>query len=212
MNNEEYYESLNVLLNKLKELRKEAMLLAKGIIGNNLLIDDLFFSSALDRSVSLLDGIVKMLEERNLMCVGILLRSQIDNCMRIFSAFIAEDKVAFIEGFLRGKSISDFKDNRGNKMRDKVLRERLEEYDSRVSDVYKKSSGYVHLSNIAFYSSVSALNINHIEFSIGLPIREDSNEILLEGAAAFIHYTLLQNQLLQSVVDSKKLVDENSNL
>lgn len=209
MNNEEYRISLNERLNKIKELREEAKSVASGIIGNKLCKEDLFFTSALDRSVALLDGVVNMLQERNLACVGILVRSQIDNCMRIFAAFIAEDKTDFIDGFLQGKKISDFKDDHGNKMKDVVLRERLEDYDSQISDVYKKSSGYIHLSDVAFYSSVCAKDNYRIEFSIGLPIREEANEILLEGADAFIHYTLLQYQLLQAVVESKKRVDEN---
>lgn len=209
MNNEEYRISLNERLNKIKELREEAKSVASGIIGNKLYKEDLFFTSALDRSVALLDGVVNMLQERNLACVGILVRSQIDNCLRIFAAFIAEDKTAFIDGFLQGKKISDFKDDHGNKMKDVVLRERLEDYDSQISDVYKKSSGYIHLSDVAFYSSVCAKDNYRIEFSIGLPIREEANEILLEGADAFIHYTLLQYQLLQAVVESKKRVDEN---
>ena len=62
---------------------------------------------------------------------------------------------------------------------------------------------------MAFYSSVCAKDNYRIEFSVGLPIREEANEILLEGADAFIHYTLLQYQLLQAVIDSKKRVDEN---
>ncbi|WP_209315188.1 hypothetical protein [Soehngenia longivitae] len=210
MNNEEYYCLLDKRLRKLKELRESAKTIAAGIIGNTLYKEDLFFTSALDRSVALLDGIVNMLKERNLICVGILVRSQIDNCMRIFAAFIAEDKTAFMDGFIQGKKISDFKDNRGNKMKDIVLRKRLEDYDSQISDVYKKSSGYVHLSDVAFYSSVCAKDNYRIEFSVGLPIREEANEILIEGADAFIHYTLLQYQLLQAVVESKKRVDENS--
>lgn len=210
LNNEEYYCLLDKRLRKLKELRESAKTIAAGIIGNTLYKEDLFFTSALDRSVALLDGIVNMLKERNLICVGILVRSQIDNCMRIFAAFIAEDKTAFMDGFIQGKKISDFKDNRGNKMKDIVLRKRLEDYDSQISDVYKKSSGYVHLSDVAFYSSVCAKDNYRIEFSVGLPIREEANEILIEGADAFIHYTLLQYQLLQAVVESKKRVDENS--
>lgn len=188
MNNKEYNESLNERLQKIKELREAAKSVARGIIGNSLYTEDLFFTSALDRSVALLDGIVNMLKERNLACVGILVRSQIDNCMKIFSAFIAEDKTALIDGFLDGKKISDYKDDRGNKMKDVLLRERLEDYDSQISDVYKKASGYIHLSDVAFYSSVCAKDNYHIEFSVGLPIREEANKILLEGADAFIHW------------------------
>lgn len=209
MNNEEYYYLLDKRFRKLKELREAAKTVAAGIIGNTLYKEDLFFTSALDRSVALLDGIVNMLKERNLSCVGILVRSQIDNCMRIFAAFIAEDKTAFMDGFIQGKKISDFKDDRGNKMKDVVLRERLEAYDSQISEVYKKSSGYIHLSEMAFYSSVCAKDNYHIEFSVGLPIREEANEILLEGADAFIHYTLLEHRLLWAVVESKQRVDKN---
>lgn len=209
MNNEEYYYLLDKRFRKLKELREAAKTVAAGIIGNTLYKEDLFFTSALDRSVALLDGIVNMLKERNLSCVGILVRSQIDNCMRIFAAFIAEDKTAFMDGFIQGKMISDFKDDRGNKMKDVVLRERLEAYDSQISEVYKKSSGYIHLSEMAFYSSVCAKDNYHIEFSVGLPIREEANEILLEGADAFIHYTLLEHRLLWAVVESKQRVDKN---
>ena len=145
LNNEEYNESLNEKLHKIKELRGAAKSITRGIIGNTLYMQDLFFTSALDRSVALLDGIVNMLKERNLTCVGILVRSQIDNCMRIFAAFIAEDKTAFIDGYLHGKKISDFKDD-------------------------------------------------HVE-----------------GADAFIHYTLLEYRLLQAVVESKEGVDNNLN-
>lgn len=209
MNNEEYYCLLNERLQKLRELREAAKQIGAGIIGDSLYKEDLFFTSALDRSVSLLDGIVIMLKERNLTCVGILVRSQIDNCMRIFAAFIAEDKNTFIDGFLQGKKISDFKDNRGNKMKDFILRERLEDYDSQISDVYKKASGYVHLSNVALHASVCTKGKNSIEFSIGIPIREEVNESILEGADAFIHYTMLEYRLLQAVVESKESVDKN---
>ncbi len=209
MNNEEYNESLYERIQKMKELRKVAKSVAKGIIGNTLYQEDLFFTSALDRSVALLDGIISMLKERNLACVGILVRSQIDNCMRIFAAFIAEDKTAFIDGFINGKKISDFKDDHGNKMKDVILRERLEAYDSQISEVYKKSSGYIHLSDVAFYSSVSAKDNYSIEFSVGLPIREEANEILLEGADAFIHYILFEYRLLQAVVESKERIDKS---
>ena len=105
MNNEEYYYLLDKRFQKLKELREAAKTVAAGIIGNTLYKEDLFFTSALDRSVALLDGIVNMLKERNLSCVGILVRSQIDNCMRIFAAFIAKDKIAFMDGFIQGKRL-----------------------------------------------------------------------------------------------------------
>ena len=107
-------------------------------------------------------------------------RSQIDNCMRIFAAFIAESQTDFIDGFFVGKKISDMKDNRGNKMKDYILRQRLAEYDATSS-----SEQY------------------DIEFSVGLPLKEKANPVLLEVANAFVYYVKLQNNLVNQIVISK---------
>lgn len=79
--------------------------------------------------MGLLDGMIEMLKQRNLTCAGILVRTQVDNCMRVFAAFIAEDRTEFIDAFLKGEKIRNIKDNQGRKMKDVVLKERLAEYD-----------------------------------------------------------------------------------
>lgn len=205
MNNEKYLYELNGRLQSLGELRKEIIELSKAIIGDTLYKEVFFFTSAMDRSVALLDGISEMLKNRNLACGGILLRSQIDNCMRIFAAFIAESQTDFIDGFLAGKKICDMKDNRGNKLKDCILQQRLAEYDPQLTLVYKNSSGYVHLSDKAFFSCVttSSSEQDDIEFSVGLPLKEKANPVLLEVADAFIYYVKLQNTLVNQVVISR---------
>lgn len=205
MDNEKYLYEIKGRLQVLNELRKKIVELGKEIIGDTLYKEDFFFSSALDRSAALLDGISNMLQTRNLACSGILLRSQIDNCMRIFTAFIAENQSEFINGFLEGKKISDMKDDRGKKMKDYVLRERLEEFDPQLEVVYKNTSGYVHLSDKAFYSSVTSSSLEQfdIEFSVGMPLKEKANPVLLEVADASIHYVQLQNILVTKVITAR---------
>ena len=51
MNNEEYFVTLDKYIVSLQELRAEGITLAKGIIGENLTKDDLFFCASLDRCV-----------------------------------------------------------------------------------------------------------------------------------------------------------------
>ena len=208
MNNEQYINKLEDRLQCLDELRKEQVKICTAIIGDTLYKEDLFFSSAIDRSIALLDGVSGMLKQRNLACTGILLRAQIDNCMRVFAAFIAEDQATFIDGFIRGEEIRRMKDNHGKKMTDHNLQERLAAYDGSVETVYKNSSGYVHLSDKAFFSSVttSASNRYDIEFTVGLPLKEKANPVLLEAADAFIHYVYLQNSLLEKVVTAKESI------
>lgn len=205
MNNEKYLDELDGRLQVLNELRKRIIELSKAIIGDTLYKEDFFFTSAMDRSVVLLDGISEMIKNRNLACGGILLRSQIDNCMRIFAAFIAESQTDFIDGFFVGKKISDMKDNRGNKMKDYILRQRLAEYDAKLDLVYRNFSEYVHLAEKAFYSSVTTSSSEQydIEFSVGLPLKEKANPVLLEVANAFVYYVKLQNNLINQIVISK---------
>lgn len=205
MNNEKYLDELDGRLQVLNELRKRIIELSKAIIGDTLYKEDFFFTSAMDRSVVLLDGISEMIKNRNLACGGILLRSQIDNCMRIFAAFTAESQTDFIDGFFVGKKISDMKDNRGNKMKDYILRQRLAEYDAKLDLVYRNFSEYVHLAEKAFYSSVTTSSSEQydIEFSVGLPLKEKANPVLLEVADAFVYYVKLQNNLVNQIVISK---------
>ena len=195
MDNIEYEKILNTRLNGVSLVRKELIGISKKIIGDSLYMEDLFFTSAIDRSVALLDGLASMLQLRNLTCAGIILRSQLDNCMRVFAAFIAEDRKKFIEDFMDGKKISQMKDNQGNKMTDVNLRKRLSQYDNQLDTVYQNSSGYVHLSNKAFFMSTTIPEDkeNTFEFKVGLPIKEKANPILLECLDAFMHYVKLQN-------------------
>ena len=97
MTNDEYFNEIETYFNKLREYREESKTIAEGIIGENLTEDDLFFISALNRRVQHIDGIIDLLRMRNLACVGILVRTQLDNLMRVFAAFISEDRRTFIK-------------------------------------------------------------------------------------------------------------------
>ena len=69
---EKYLDELDGRLQVLNELRKRIIELSKAIIGDTLYKEDFFFTSAMDRSVVLLDGISEMIKNRNLACGGIL--------------------------------------------------------------------------------------------------------------------------------------------
>lgn len=101
--------------------------------------------------------------------------------------------------------VPDMKDNRGNKMKDYILRQRLAEYDAKLDLVYRNFSEYVHLAEKAFYSSVTTSSSEQydIEFSVGLPLKEKANPVLLEVANAFVYYVKLQNNLVNQIVISK---------
>lgn len=207
MTNEEYCQEIEGRITTLRSLRREAIAISRGIIGETLTQEDLFFCAAADRCVRLIDGFVPMLQDRNLTCAGVLLRMQMDNCMRTYAAFIAEDRNAVVNCIIDGNPINKLKDVNGKKMMDGYLKDELTKMDPLFSRVYDNASGYVHLSEKAFYQTVANCENNTIGLGIGTPLPEKRNETLVEGAAAYIHFVKLQFKMLQAVVESKQRYD-----
>ncbi|MCR5636147.1 MAG: hypothetical protein K6F76_03085 [Clostridiales bacterium] len=208
MNNEIYYTDLNRIINSLLQLRLKGISIAKGIIGETLTNDDLFFCTSLDRCLRLTDGIIILLKERNLTCAGALLRLQMDNCMRTYAAFIAKDRSKVIDCIIDGMPINKQRDNMGNQMTDGYLKTAISQYDTVFAQVYNQASGFIHLSEKAFYQIVTDVNDGKIAFQIGHDLPEKRNKTLLECAKAFHHFVELHYKMLAAVVDSKTRFDQ----
>lgn len=207
MNNNQYFEMLAEKGVILAELRKEGLLLTKQVIGKSLFKEDLFFCASINRCLNLMEGIEILLKERNLTCAGAILRLQIDNCLRTYAAFIAEDKSKVIDCIINGEKISKYKDINGKKMTDAYLKTKLAEQDLFVEKIYNNSSGYIHLSEQAFFETLTNCEGNAIEFQIGRPLPEKRNEVLLEVIDAFIHFVKLHYKMIIAVAESKLRYD-----
>lgn len=211
MNNDEYFVWLNKEKEKLDELRKQGVKLAEGVIGETLFKEDLFFCASLNRCINLIDGLFLLLNTRNLTCAGAILRLQIDNCLRTYAAFIAEDRNKVIDCIINGKRIDKEKDTHGYKMTDGYLKKKLEQMDASIAIIYNNASGYIHLSDKAFYETVISCDNNAIEFQVGSELPEKRNPILVEMLEAFIHFVKLHYKMIIAVVESKKRYDLKNN-
>ena len=207
MNNKEYFAAIEQQISVLGELRKDGIALAAGIIGESLLKEDFLFFASADRCLNLIDGFIIMLRERNLTCAGALLRLQMDNCMRSYAAFIAQDKDAVIDCIISGEPIRKQLTKDGKKMTDFNLKKEISIIDSQFETVYNQASGYVHLSEKAFYQTVVKCEDNHIEFQVGLELPEKRNPVLIEAADVFIHFVKLHYRMLKAVAESKQRFD-----
>ena len=207
MDNSTYFKELSMRTDAIMQLRGQCSTFAAGIIGQTLLREDLFFCASLDRSVQLSEGFISLLQQRNLSCVGALLRLQMDNCMRTYAAFIAADKDAVIDCIIHGKKIRDQVDVDGKKMTDAHLKKKMATFNASFPDVYDRASGYIHFSDMSFYQTVVSCNNNIIEWQIGQALQERFNPLLLEAADAFIHFTKIHYKMLQAVVESKERYD-----
>lgn len=209
MTNTDYFDMTEKRIVRLMELRKQGISLTKGIIGETLFKEDFFFCASADRCLNLIDGFTDMLRKRNLTCVGALLRLQMDNCMRSYAAFIAKDKETVIDCIISGDSINKQLSKDGTKMTDGYLKRELSKVDTRFADVYNQASGYIHLSEKAFYQTVVKVEDDSIEWQVGRELPEKRNSVLIEAADAFIHFVKLHFKMLEAVADSKRRVDRS---
>lgn len=209
MTNTDYFDMTEKRIVRLMELRKQGISLTKGIIGETLFKEDFFFCASADRCLNLIDGFTDMLRKRNLTCVGALLRLQMDNCMRSYAAFIAKDKETVIDCIISGDPINKQLSKDGTKMTDGYLKRELSKVDTRFADVYNQASGYIHLSEKAFYQTVVKVEDGSIEWQVGRELPEKRNPVLIEAADAFIHFVKLHFKMLEAVADSKRRVDRS---
>jgi hypothetical protein len=115
---------------------------------------DIYAFMVLKRSISLVFGFVKMLRDRNFICAAPLIRLQIDNLLRFRAAFLVPNIDQFVVDVIKGKEVRHQKDRSGKKMTDAHLQEVLSSDYPWLRDTYKKTSGYVHLSEEHFFNTV----------------------------------------------------------
>lgn len=199
----------DLLLKELHCLRTSGVKVISDMIGQTLTLDDLYTSSVMNRCLHLIDGFTDLVKKRNLVCAGALLRLQLDNCLRLYAIFIAEDKEAVLMSILDGNNkLSDFKDDQGKRMSDAQLKKRIGDIDSHFVEVYDQCSGYIHRSEKAFFSMARAGDKNTIGLNIGTPLDKDYDPIIYECVFAFKHYVELQfNVLCLPIAKSKQRLD-----
>lgn len=88
----EYESKISGTKAQIQQYKDEFAVLTDRIVGNDLEKDDFYFLAALDRAIHLIDGFLWMLEKQNITCAGALLRLQIDNCLRVYAPYIAENR------------------------------------------------------------------------------------------------------------------------
>lgn len=152
---------------------------------------DIFAWMVLKRSISLVYGFVALIQAKNFISAAPLVRLQIDNLLRFRAAFIVADPDEFIHSILSGTPIRGLKDMDEKKMTDAYLQQKfLSEYPW-IQEVYKKTSGYIHLSEEHFFNTVRASGKGEgaIEAYIGPDDRMVSSEIYSEAVETMILIT-----------------------
>ncbi len=161
--------------------------------GGNLYALDLVMLAALKRSLSLTRGFCDLMESGNFVCAAALIRLQLDNVLRAAAPGWAEDQDALSVGVLRGKRISQFKGRDGEPLTDRKLVDRRAATDPWVSDVYRETSGFVHLSWKHIFSAFKRLDEEDRVANLVIGERDDfvPSSARLEAVRAYLQITQL---------------------
>lgn len=185
-------ESLEASLLRLGQLDRAHLELGKQMFeafGGAMYGMDLLAAGALNRSKAHIAGFRALLEARNLICAGALLRLQLDTAMRFYAAFLVEQPHDFALAVLRGERVRNIKDRDGRKMTDAYLAQKLGEEFAWVPRVYERTSGYVHLSSIHLLSTLAAsegvLDERPLSIKISAEDKELPDTIYIEATDAF---------------------------
>ena len=150
-------ESLDASLKRLKDFDKAHLELGKKMFeafGGALYDMDLLAIGVLNRSKAHIAGFRQLIESKNLICAGALLRLQLDTALRFYASFLVEQPHDFARAVLNGERIRDLKDRNGFKMNDAYLVKKLGLKYNWIPRVYERTSGYVHLSDIHLISAM----------------------------------------------------------
>ena len=158
--------------------------------------------TVLNRSLSLVYGFTSLVRTNNFVSAAPLVRVQIDNLLRFRAAFISNDVDAFVSEFTEGKHIRHLKDKSGNNMTDAYLRKTFSQSYDWLNELYERTSGYIHLSNVHMIHMISVEPIDEETangyFYVGADEKFVSDEEYLEAVEAMIRVTYF---LLESISD-----------
>ncbi len=108
----------------------------------------------MNRSLALISGFCTLIESQNFLAGAPLVRLQLDSCLRFSAPWYASDMNEVAEKVFHGVQVRNLKDRAGNKMTDGYLVKKLAVHHPWVSEVYKHTSSFIHLSEKHIFNAL----------------------------------------------------------
>src|SRR5690606_25835105 len=105
-------------------------------------------------SLKLIFGFTTLIKDDNFIAASHLVRCHLDNIIRFSATWLVNDPHDFAVKVIDGVEINTLKDKNGALMKDWYLRNLLNEEYPWITNVYKQSSGYIHLSSKHVFSTL----------------------------------------------------------
>ena len=113
---------------------------------NNIHGEDHLVIAALDRALANIDGMLAMVDRKNMFCGMPIVRFQLDTAMTLFGRQLVADVDDYVRHMMEGKERRKYLNRKGKQMTDSYLHKKLTVTHEHTSDLYWEASGFVHFS------------------------------------------------------------------
>ena len=183
-----------------KELSKQMM-----APGQDLFPLDMLAIGVINRSLSLLSGFTTLIRSKNYIAASHLVRPHLDNFLRFHAAWLVNEPHEFAMQVMKGTRIHQLKDRKGKKMLDSYLVEIASIQYPWIQNVYKETSGFIHLSKKHVFTSTILKDKEErpVDFRISKEVKYVPDEAKLETAECVIEITNCIILLIEGWIWSK---------
>jgi hypothetical protein len=198
-------------LQRIEQIEDEILRKASELMqdGRGVFHPDLFVFGATKRVLALAAGFRTLVGERNFTCCAGLLRMQIDTAARVNALKLVSDMHALCEAVFSGKRFDKQKDKDGHLLRDSHLVAKLAEEFPWVTNVYKETSGFIHLSERHIFSSIASTDdaSRTVRFSISTAEPERPDEAYFEILDGFFEATKMAGTIILGYVEYRGMIE-----
>jgi hypothetical protein len=198
-------DHLDSFENVFKDLSKQMML-----PGQDLFPLDMLAVGVINRSLSLIAGFTTLIRHGNYIASAHLTRPHLDNYLRFHAAWLVSDPHDFAIKVMGGTRIDKLKDRTGKNLRDSYLVEVASVDYPWIENVYKETSGFIHLSKKHVFTSTTIKDKEErtVEFCVSKEDKYVPDESRLEAAECMIEITNCIIILLEGWIWTKSNPDK----
>lgn len=198
--------TLEKALTELESCDRKLLDLSKEMLSESIYPLDFLVTGALNRTLTLINGFVLLIRSNNYICAAHLVRLHLDTLLRVSAAWIVDEPHEFATKVMDGERIDKLKDRSGALMKDVYLAGQLSVNYPWVMNVYKETSGFIHLSKKHVFTASRVKNRAErtVESTISREDRFVPDEARIEATLAMIEITKCLYEYIYGWVETKK--------
>ncbi|WP_040254381.1 hypothetical protein [Psychroserpens mesophilus] len=178
-------------LEKLENFERVIIDLGKKMHPGNTFPLDILANAVMDRSLHLIFGFTSLLRNENYIGACHLVRCHLDNILRFSGAWLVENPHKFATDIMNGIQIDKIIDRDGENLKDWYLRNKLNLEFPWVTNVYKETSGFIHLSKKHIFTSSKIKDVENrtLELRISKSDNYVTDESRIEAILGMVEIT-----------------------